>query len=120
MTTNRRNFLKRSGLAFGAAALVSKSTFASSKASFEAENLSNEEQIELLNRFDQWVSDYIDVIREEKKENREFKNNPMLTKLPDELEKWMPELKQHFSDKQFATEYLKVSERLSKHIDTQF
>jgi hypothetical protein len=120
MTTNRRNFLKRSGLAIGAAALVSKSSLAGSKPNFVAENLSNEEQIQLLKHFDQWVSDYIDVIQEEKKKNREFKNNSMLTQLPDELEKWMPKLKQHFSDKQFAAEYLKVSERLSRHIDSQF
>lgn len=121
MKTNRRDFLKKTGLALGATAIagsVSKSLYSS--ASFDANSLANTEQIELLNRFEKWVNNYIIVVEQEKLENREFKNNQALTSLPDELAKWMPDLKQHLSDKQFATEYLKVSDKLTQAISPQF
>ncbi len=120
MKTNRRDFLKKTGLVMGAAALAGTSGKLVSDSMFDSTKLANEEQVQLLNRFENWVKDYIEVVEEEKLENREFKDNQALTALPEELEKWMPELKKHLSDKQFATEYLKVSNRLTQVIDSRF
>jgi hypothetical protein len=119
--TNRRDFLKKTGLALSATAIVgSTGNLILSSSSFDTSKLANEEQIELLTRFDKWVNDYIDVVAEEKVKNREFKDNQLLTTLPEELEKWMPEFKKHMTDKSFATEYLKVSDRLTQVIDQKF
>ena len=121
MNTNRRNFLRKSAFAIGASAIVGASgNIISSNSGFNPSNLNNDEQVKLLNRFEKWVNDYIEVVEKEKLENREFKNNLSLTSLPDELAKWMPELKQLLSDKQFATEYLKVSQKLTQTIDSRF
>lgn len=121
MKTNRRDFLKKSGLAIGATALAGNAgNFILNDSRFDASKLQSEEQIQLLTRFENWVNNYTQVIKEEKLENREFKNNKALTELPDELAQWMPELKKHLSDKQFATEYLKVSDRLTQVIDSRF
>jgi len=121
MQTNRRDFLKKSGLAIGVSAIVgTAANLIVSSSSFDSSKLASEEQINLLNRFETWVNNYIDVVEDEKIENREFKNNQALTTLPDELEKWMPELKHYLSDKAFATEYLKVSNRLTQVIDYKF
>ncbi|MBN1651609.1 MAG: twin-arginine translocation signal domain-containing protein [Bacteroidales bacterium] len=121
MKTNRRDFLKKSGLALGATAMVGATGLVpNSRSVFDASNLNSDEQVELLTRFENWVNNYIEVIKEENQENREFKNNKALTELPDELAQWMPELKNHLSDKAFATEYLKVSDRLTQVIDSRF
>ncbi|MDA3907045.1 MAG: twin-arginine translocation signal domain-containing protein [Bacteroidales bacterium] len=121
MKTNRRDFLKKSVLTFGAAAIAgSTAKLISSSPSFDNTKLANSEQVQLLTRFENWVNNYIQVVEDEKLQNREFKNNQALTTLPDELEKWMPELKKHMADKQFATEYLKISERLTQVIDHKF
>lgn len=76
--------------------------------------------MELLSRFDNWVSNYVEVVEDEKIKNREFKDNKLLTRLPEELEKWMPELKKHMSNKQFAAAYLEISDRLTQAITPQF
>ena len=121
MTTNRRDFLKKTGLALGATAIAGTTgNMILSSSSFDTTKLANEEQVELLTRFENWVNEYIDVVVEEKIKNREFKDNQLLTTLPEELEKWMPELKKQMTDKPFATEYLKVSNRLTELIDHRF
>jgi len=121
MTPNRRDFLKKTGLALGATAVAgSAAGILTSSSAFQVENLANEEQVVLLHRFEAWVNEYIAVVEAEKVENREFKDNQALTKLPDELASWMPELKQHLSDKAFANEYLKVSDKLTQAISPQF
>lgn len=121
MKTNRRDFLKKSGLVVGATVVAGTARGLNpSISNFDQSKLANEEQVQLLTRFENWVNDYIHVIDEEKIKNREFKYNQALTTLPDELEKWMPELKKHLADKQFATEYLKVSDRLTQAIDLKF
>lgn len=121
MTTNRRDFLKKTGLALGATAIAGTAgNLILSSSVFDSSKLANIEQVKLLTRFEKWVSNYIDVVEEEKVKNREFKDNKELISLPDELGKWMPELKKHLSDKQFATEYLKVSVRLTQAIDPHF
>lgn len=121
MKTNRRGFLKKTGLVVGTTAIAGTAgKLITSASSFDHSKLANEEQVQLLTRFDDWVCKYIDVVEEEKIKNREFKNNLALTSLPDELEKWMPELKKHLSDKQFASEYLKVSVKLTQSIDSHF
>jgi len=101
MKTNRRDFIKKTGLAFGAVAIAGTGVELVASQSFDKSKLANQEQIDLL-------------------ENREFKNNTALTQLPEEMEKWMPELKRHMTDKQFAQEYLKVSNKLTQAIDQHF
>jgi len=120
MKTNRRDFIKKTGLAFGAVAIAGTGVELVASQSFDKSKLANQEQIDLLSRFEDWVNDYIVVVEEEKRENREFKNNTALTQLPEEMEKWMPELKRHMTDKQFAQEYLKVSNKLTQAIDQHF
>lgn len=121
MKTNRRDFLKKTGLALGATAIAgSTGNLILSSSSFDAAKLANKEQVELLSRFEKWVNNYIEVVEDEKVKNREFKDNQLLTTLPEDLGKWMPEFKKHMSDKSFATEYLKVSDRLTQVIDSQF
>lgn len=120
MKTNRRDFLKKTGIALSAAAVAGAGVSVVGSKSFDSSKLANQEQIDLLSRFEDWVNDYIAVVEEEKRENREFKNNTALTQLPEEMEKWMPELKKHLSDKQFAQEYLKVSDKLTQAIDQHF
>jgi hypothetical protein len=121
MTTNRRNFLRKTGLVLGATVIAGTTgNLVLSSPVFDSSKLTNIEQVKLLTRFEKWVNNYIDVVEDEKVKNREFKDNKELISLPDELEKWMPELKKHLSDKQFATEYLKVSDRLTHAIDSQF
>lgn len=121
MKTNRRNFIKKAGLVFGATALVgSTEKLISSSSLFDHSALANEEQTQLLIRFENWVNEYIEVVEKEKIKNREFKDNQAITSLPSEIEKWMPEIKKHLGDKQFATEYLKVSNKLTQSIDPRF
>ncbi len=121
MKTNRRDFLKKSGLVLGASAMIGTAAKLSlPESGFDQSKLENQEQVQLLTRFDQWVNDYLIVINDEKKMNREFKDNQALTTLPDQMEKWMPELKKHLNDKSFATEYLKIADRLTQAIDSQF
>lgn len=121
MKTNRRNFIKKAGLVLGATTGVgSAEKLISSSSVFDHSALVNEEQIQLLEHFEDWVNVYIEVIQEEKILNREFKDNQAIISLPSEIEKWMPEIKKHLGDKQFATEYLKISNKLTQSIDPLF
>ncbi len=120
MKTNRRNFIKKAGLVLGATTLVGSTQMIPTSSLIDHSILANEEQVQLLIRFEKWVNEYIEVIESEKIKNREFKNNQALTAYPSEIEKWMPEIKKHLGDKQFATEYLKVSSKLTQSIDPRF
>ncbi len=120
MKTNRRDFLKKTGLVLGTTTISATVVKLVSLSRFDQSALDNKEQVQLLKHFENWVDSFTNVIKEEKVKNREFKDNQALTLLPDELEKWMPEIKKHLSDKQFATEYLKISNRLTQVIDHQF
>ncbi|MBN2237867.1 MAG: twin-arginine translocation signal domain-containing protein [Bacteroidales bacterium] len=120
MKVNRRDFLKKTGLVAGGTLLTGSIAHGATKSSFDATQLDSQEQVNLLTRFENWVNNYSEIVKKETIENREFKNNKALTELPDQLANWMPELKKHFADPQFAAQYLKVSEKLTQAVTPQF
>lgn len=121
MNTKRRDFIKKTAIGLGAIAIAgSAGKLIPDSSGFDTSKLKNEEQIQLLAQFEAWVNNYVEVIKEEKINNREFKDNTALVSLPEEMEKWMPKIKNQLSDRDFAEEYLKISNRLTNAIDARF
>jgi len=115
MSESRRHFIKKS---ISAAAIIP--TLGSSTTLFAnniSNNLSNED---LLSSFSKWIDNYVSEIKNEKEKGREFKDNRALVDLPAQMEEMMPVFKSRFDQPDFLKEYVRISRRLSKEIDSSF
>ena len=112
---SRRAFLAKLGLAVGTVTLGGQKISArvlNSKTDFPL----TAEQQDLMNRYEQWMDDFIPVI----KAFRANQNDPLAKKQIAELsevaESWRPKLTEFMKDENFARYYMTATERMTKEI----
>ena len=112
--STRRKFLKILGLSAGAS-LVSNKVLASYIDKDEIRKL-NPVQQEFMNRYGQWMDEFIVVIRIQKTDPGNTENNKKMIALTERAEQFKPELKEFMKDKTFSMIYLASIERMKKEI----
>lgn len=119
MNNSRRDFLKKSITTAAAIPVLGASTtlFANSYNKQEWEQQSDSD---LLISFEKWVNEYVEEIKKEKTDRKEFKNNTALVELPAQMEDMMPIFKSRFENQDFMKSYLRISQKLTKEIDVNF
>lgn len=112
---SRRAFLTKLGLAVGAGALGTEKLTAkvlNDKAEFPL----TEDQQKLMDRYEDWMDEFIPVI----KSFRANPNDPVAKKriaeLSEQAEGWRPQLNTFMEDENFARYYATATERMTKEI----
>ena len=111
---SRRKFLQLLGLSAGAT-LVSTTGIAGFVDTETIYKL-NPEQQEFMMRYGQWMDEFIEVIRVQKSEPDNLKNNHMMISLTERAEEIQPELAKFMKDETFSMIYKVSIERMSKEI----
>jgi hypothetical protein len=119
MTKDRRNFIKKAGLAVGAIGIAGQVNAAKLiTTEFDKLNLP-QEQRDFLSNLSEWVNRYYDVVMEERKKGA-FKDNNKITALADEAESWMPKAAPYLDNPTFKKHFLDISFKLSDAITEDY
>jgi hypothetical protein len=112
---SRRAFLTKLGLAVGTTALGAEKLSAkvlNSKTDFPL----TAEQKELMNRYEQWMDDFIPVIKAFRADQNDPVAKKQIAELSEVAESWRPKLNEFMKDENFARYYMTVTERMTKEI----
>ena len=112
--TSRKNFLKMIGLTAGTTLLTSDA-LAGLVNRDEILRL-NPEQQEFMIRYEQWMDEFIEVIRVQKTDPENHRNNARMITLTEKAEKLKPELDLHLQDENFTKIYLVCIKRMTEEI----
>ena len=112
---SRRAFLAKLGLAVGAPLLAGE------KLSAQVLNRKSEfpllpEQQQLMNRYEQWMDDFIPVIKAFRANPEDATAKKSIAVLSEEAETWRPQLVEFMKDENFARHYMTATERMTKEI----
>jgi hypothetical protein len=112
---SRRAFLTKLGMAVGTAALGTEKLTAkvlNSKAEFPL----TEEQQRLMDRYEQWMDEFIPVIKTHRANENDQAAKKRISELSEEAENWRPQLVKFMKDDNFARHYMAATERMTKEI----
>jgi len=112
----RRDFLKKLGLIGGAAALTSVGGVVGSLIDSREEIVLTPEQIEFMDKYENWLEDFHDMANVQKVDPEHLENNKKLMALSEEAAKWQKDLVQHMKDENSARYYMIVTERVTNAI----
>lgn len=112
--TTRRNFLQLLGLTAGTA-LAGTNVLATGLDESEILQL-NPEQQAFMHRYEQWMDEYIDVIRLSKSNPGDMNNRQQMISLTERAEAFKPELNEMMKDKTFSLIYRISIERMTREI----
>jgi len=112
---SRRAFLAKLGMAVGTAALGAEKLSAkvlNSKTEFPL----TEEQQQLMARYEQWMDEFIPVIKTFRANENDKVAKIRISELSEEAENWRPQLVKFMKDDNFARYYMTATERMTKEI----
>jgi hypothetical protein len=112
---SRRSFLTKLGMAVGTAALGTEKLSAkvlNSKAEFPL----TEEQQQLMDRYEQWMDEFIPVIKAHRANEDDHAAKKRISELSEEAENWRRQLVKFMKDDNFARHYMTATERMTKEI----
>ena len=112
----RLQFIRKLGLTIGAVVLPStfKLTFGINENKDEFPL--TEEQHSFIAQYEQWMDQFIPVIRRQKEEPEDYENNKKIVELSNQAKLWQPTLVKYMKEENFARHYLIISERMTKEI----
>ncbi len=113
---SRRNFLHKLGLTVGAAAAATTGISGSISAPKIDFGLTNE-QIDFMTEYDQWMDQFIEVIKVQKQNPDDIENNKRLVELTETSSNWQETLANYMKDENFAKYYMIATERMTKEIE---
>ncbi|QIA09264.1 hypothetical protein [Draconibacterium halophilum] len=112
---SRRNFLTKLGLTLGAGVVAGEKLSAkvmNSKAEFPL----NTDQQQLMDRYENWMDEFIPVIKAFRENPEDKAAQIRIAKLSEEAETWRPQLTEFMKDENFARYYMTATERMTKEI----
>lgn len=112
---SRRTFLTKLGLTIGTTAVASAKLSAkvlNSKAEFPL----TEEQQQLMDRYEQWMDEFIPVIKVHRANENNQNAKKRISELSEEAENWRQQLVKFMKDDNFARHYMLATERMTKEI----
>lgn len=113
-TNSRRNFFKKIGLG-GSALLVSNAANAMLVNDNEILKLNAPQQAFML-QYNNWMNEFIEVIKIQKTEPLNLNNNLKLMQLSEQAKTWQPTLTEYMTDPTFALIYKAMTERMTATI----
>lgn len=113
----RRDFLRKLGLTVGAGMVLSTAKISAKILDPKEARLLTPEQQTLMGNYEQWMDEFIVVIRRQKEAPDDLKNNRRIVALSETAKGWQKELSGYMNDENFARYFMTVSERMTKEIE---
>ena len=114
--STRRKFLRNLGLSIGA--VMTASSAIKAGVTDQKENyVITSEQKKFMSRYENWMDEFIEVIRIQKKSPYHMENNKKLIKLTEIAKKWQPQLTKFMQDDNFARYFMIATERMTLEIE---
>jgi len=113
--SNRRNFLRKLGLTFGATLAATSMISANILETNEGSSLTSEQQT-FMNNYEKWMDEFVKVIRIQKVDPNDLENNKKIVQLSEQAKEWQRKLVEHMKDENFARYYMKATERVTLEI----
>jgi hypothetical protein len=112
---NRRSFLRKLGLTFGATMAASSMVSANIQESVKEMKIS-QEQTEFMEVYEKWMDEFIEVIKFQKRDPENQDNNRNIVKLSEQAKTWQTQLEGYMKDDNFARYYMIATERMTLEI----
>lgn len=112
---SRRSFLTKLGMTIGAGVVAGEKLSAkvlNTKAEFP---LTGEQQ-KLMDRYENWMDEFIPVIHNFRKDPNDAVAKKRIAELSEEAETWREQLTTFMKDENFARYYMTATERMTKEI----
>ena len=113
---NRRKFIQKLGLTLGASALLDTESMASMARMQTGQDL---ERSEFLNKYENWIKQYIDVVEKEKVNKNNIANKHRMMELSHQAKDWQEKIAIYLNDDHFKQRYIQLSMRLSDSINKE-
>jgi len=113
---NRRKFIQKLGLTLGASALLDTESMASIARMQTGQDL---ERSEFLNKYENWINQYIDVVEKEKSDKSNMGNKHRMMELSHQAKNWQEKIAIYLNDEHFKQRYIQLSMRLSDSISNE-
>lgn len=112
---NRRNFLRKLGLTFGATMAASSMISANILEKNDDLSLTPEQQA-FMKRYNKWMDEFIEVIKIQKVTPHNMDNNKNIVRLSEQAKAWQSKLTEYMKDENFARHYMSATERMTLEI----
>jgi len=116
-TINRKDFLKKLGLAGAAIAIAPISSTAKAFTADETNIVLNTEQKDFLRNYESWLTEFNAFIEVQKEDFSNTRNNHKLMELSNQANVWKDQLTNHMTDGNFAAAYLELTEKVRSSIN---
>jgi hypothetical protein len=74
------------------------------------------QQSVFMKQYEQWIDEFIPVIRRQKEDPEDYENNKKIVLLSEQAKTWQKELVGYMKDENFAKYYMIVTERMTFEI----
>lgn len=112
---NRRAFLRKLGLTLGATITSSAVLSANIVNKHDSINILPEQQL-FMNMYEDWMDQFIEVIKKQKQDPDNFENNKQIVVLSEQAKKWQSQLAGYMEDENFARYYMIATQRMTMEI----
>ena len=109
----RRGFLQKLGLTIGAAALIEAEALADVNPNRYS---TSEDRANFLDRYENWVNQYIDVVEKEKESQTDIANKQRIMELSEQADGWQDQIKEYIQHDDFKQRYFELSKRFADAI----
>ncbi len=109
---NRRRFLTKLGMTLGVTLTGTKVMQGAEASSSDALAITAEQNSFMIN-YERWMDDFIEVIKFQKKDPDNLKNNKKIVALSEEAKLFQKELTGYMQDDNFARYYMVATERMT-------
>lgn len=114
--STRRGFIQKLGLSVGGAMLaggIKGAQIIEKSVDFPL----SEEQQTFINRYEEWMDGFVEVIKERRTSPDDLEVNKRLMKLSEQHEGWQKKVKSYMDDENFAKHFMIVTERMTNEIE---
>jgi hypothetical protein len=113
---SRRGFLRKLGLTVGATMVASTAEITATVLDDKDKFQLSHEQQDFMVKYEQWMDEFIPVIRKQKQSPHDVENNKKIVTLSDTAKAWQKKLTAYMQDDNFARHYMVVTDRMTKEI----
>ena len=107
--------MRKLGLTFGASMTASSMVSASIQESAKEIKIS-QEQAEFMEVYEEWMDEFIEVIKIQKRDPENHDNNRNIVKLSEQAKAWQTQLEGYMKEDNFARYYMVATERMTLEI----
>jgi len=112
---NRRWFLRKLGFTLGGA-LTASSLISANIIDTDKDMSISPEQKAFMDTYENWMDEFIEVIRIQKVDSENYENNKNIVLLSERSKKWQTKLHEYMTDDNFARYFMKATERMTLEI----